>query len=201
MNTPRKSWERQPNESARAFEHARCYFRMGANRSIAAVSQEVAKGVPFLKRLSTRHNWVIRAEDYDLHQRELQQEAERQALLTEADKWAKRRAAIWEEMFLYGEQLVAKAKEILRFPTEQQEFERDEEGRVIRVVITPINYAPVDVWRFISLGMRMQAMAVGIVDGSSPLDDADLSSMSNEELKRWAQLAETGQRPGGKLSL
>lgn len=190
---PPQSWERLPSESAQAYEAAKLYFEMGAQRSLDAVRQKVGKSSRLMARWSSRYNWVTRAQDYDQYQHKAQQDAEKKALLGEAEKWAKRRAALWEKMFHVGEQLTAKGEQVMRFPTEQQTIERDVEGRPTLVHIEPANYAPVDAYRFFNLGMKLMAMAAGIVPGNSPLDEVDLSSLTTDELNRWIALSESGQ--------
>ncbi len=53
-------WEQQQNETAKAYEAARAYFEIGANRSIAAVAQKYSKSIALLMRWSAKHNWVNR---------------------------------------------------------------------------------------------------------------------------------------------
>lgn len=61
-----KPWERQPNESAKAYESFSIYRDMGASRSLAKVGQEVGKSKKMMEKWSRAHNWVERAEQWDL---------------------------------------------------------------------------------------------------------------------------------------
>lgn len=52
-------------ESAKAYEAARVYFRMDANRSTAKVGQELGKTKDLMDRWSSQHDWVERSREYD----------------------------------------------------------------------------------------------------------------------------------------
>jgi hypothetical protein len=71
-----ESWQRQPHESARAFEAFSRYRDQGANRSIARAWREHQGGKAGppptcapgrWTRWSTQHHWTYRAEAYDRH--------------------------------------------------------------------------------------------------------------------------------------
>lgn len=61
-------WERQPNESAQAFEAFATYRDMGVNRSIRKAAQHLNKAVTTLAEWSTKHEWVKRAAAWDAEQ-------------------------------------------------------------------------------------------------------------------------------------
>ena len=61
-------WERQENESAKAYEAFSIYRDMGASRSLAKVGQEVCKSKKMMEKWSKAHNWVERAEQWDREQ-------------------------------------------------------------------------------------------------------------------------------------
>lgn len=75
-------WERQPNESAPAFDAFARYRDMGASgRSLAAVAREVGKSKPLMDRWSREHSWVLRVDAYDKDEDRRRQVALRQARL------------------------------------------------------------------------------------------------------------------------
>jgi len=45
------AFEQQPRESNKAFAAFKAYLDMGPERSIAGVSQKLAKSIPFLKNV------------------------------------------------------------------------------------------------------------------------------------------------------
>jgi hypothetical protein len=59
-------WERQPNESAKAFQAFDLYLQRGTERSIRKVAAELNKSVALCARWSRRHGWVERAREYDV---------------------------------------------------------------------------------------------------------------------------------------
>lgn len=64
-------WERQPKETAKAFEAFFLYLHMGAERGIRAVAQKLGKSVTLISRWSSDWDWVerTRAWDNDLAQK------------------------------------------------------------------------------------------------------------------------------------
>jgi hypothetical protein len=58
-------FERRDGETAQAYEAARVYFDMRAERSIMAVTQKLAKSRTLISRWSRNWNWVERARAYD----------------------------------------------------------------------------------------------------------------------------------------
>lgn len=61
-------WERQPKESAPAFEAFAMYRDMGVNRSIRKAAQNLNKAVTTLAEWSSKHEWVKRAAAWDAEQ-------------------------------------------------------------------------------------------------------------------------------------
>jgi len=60
-----KPWERQPNESQKAYEALYLYLQMGENRSLHKVEAELHKSHTLIARWSSRWSWVQRAREYD----------------------------------------------------------------------------------------------------------------------------------------
>ena len=70
-------WERQQGESPQAYEAFVIYRDLGAERSIRAVSQKLAKSKTIIDRWSRTNKWVDRCRAYDNH---LDEKARQQAL-------------------------------------------------------------------------------------------------------------------------
>lgn len=64
-------WERQPAESAPAYEAFRTYREMGADRSTAKVAHQLGKSKTLMDRWSRAHAWVVRATAWDREQERL----------------------------------------------------------------------------------------------------------------------------------
>lgn len=61
-------WERQPEESTRAFEAFQMYRDMGVSRNLKAVASKLDKSVALIGRWSTEKSWVKRCEAWDNEQ-------------------------------------------------------------------------------------------------------------------------------------
>lgn len=60
-----EAWERQPNESAPAYEAFSLYRDMGLERSLRAVAEKLGKSRALIERWSAKHNWQERCRQYD----------------------------------------------------------------------------------------------------------------------------------------
>lgn len=87
-------WERQKGESAQAFEAFSLYLEMGADRSLRAVSKELSKSIPLIKRWCSAYNWVERCRAWDNH---LQHEAKK-AAVTEVRNMTKRHVKMAQQI-------------------------------------------------------------------------------------------------------
>lgn len=61
-------WERQENESAKAYQAFSIYRDMGVERSLAKVGGELGKSTKMMEKWSKAHNWVKRVEAWDIEQ-------------------------------------------------------------------------------------------------------------------------------------
>jgi hypothetical protein len=59
------AWERQPDESAKAFDAFAAYRDQGARRSIRTVAHTVGKSATLIARWSKRHDWQVRVATFD----------------------------------------------------------------------------------------------------------------------------------------
>lgn len=62
-----KAWERQPDETVKAFEAFSIYRDLGVNRNIRDVAQKLDKSLTIIGRWSSANNWVERVQAYDDH--------------------------------------------------------------------------------------------------------------------------------------
>ncbi len=60
-----RPWERQPKESAQAYEAFDLYLKMGTGRSCRKVAQELSKSDTIIRRWSSAWSWQKRVRDYD----------------------------------------------------------------------------------------------------------------------------------------
>ena len=61
-------WERQPEETAKAFEAFAVYRDMGIERSIRKVGQHLGKSATQIAEWSSKNNWVERCAAWDTEQ-------------------------------------------------------------------------------------------------------------------------------------
>ena len=61
-------WDRQPDETARAFEAFVVYRDLGANRSIRKTGEKLSKNCTTLAEWSSKYDWVKRAAAWDAEQ-------------------------------------------------------------------------------------------------------------------------------------
>lgn len=80
------SWERQPNESTKAFEAFDLYCKMGEERSVRKVAQKLTKSDSLIKRWSSQWNWVNRSRDYDNEKKRQELQAEKKAYRAMRDR-------------------------------------------------------------------------------------------------------------------
>lgn len=72
--TKKARYERQDEESKKAFEAFATYRDLGITRSLREVAQKLSKSETLMKRWSSKHDWVERVAEYDA-------EMDRKALL------------------------------------------------------------------------------------------------------------------------
>lgn len=58
-------WERQPEETPKAYEAFAIYRDMGSDRSLAKVGEELGKSEALMERWSAKYDWVKRAAAWD----------------------------------------------------------------------------------------------------------------------------------------
>ena len=75
-----KAWERQPNESAKAFEAFKTYLEMGDERSYRKVAQKLNKSDTIIGRWGRDWNWQERIREYDNY---VQAETDKKLVKTE----------------------------------------------------------------------------------------------------------------------
>ncbi len=170
---PPEPWERQPNESDKAFQAFAIYRDMGANgqkRSIRAVAQKLKKSTTIIGRWSSNLNWVERANAWDDELDRLT----REELTKGIAEMRKRHAKIAQAM-------LAKAlKGLQRIPEDEMSSQ--------------------DVAKIVDIASKLERLSRGeptertegkqIVAGEISLSQIDLSKVTDEELAKLDAIAE-----------
>lgn len=79
-------WERQPDETARAFEAFAVYRDLGPNRSIRKTGQALGKNLTTIGEWSVKYDWVNRCAAWDIEQERIN----RQEMLDDIAKTRKK---------------------------------------------------------------------------------------------------------------
>ncbi|MDQ8706821.1 hypothetical protein RCO28_30770 [Streptomyces sp. LHD-70] len=160
-----EEWERQPGESAAAWEAFACYRDLGLSRSLGKVTNTVRKNRSLIERWSVGHQWVLRAEAWDREQDRLWRTERQQAAREVARRHARLASAAQAKLVAQLQQL------------------------------DPARLSPSDVIRWLEVTVRIERQAYGIdlteVAANSPsaIDVADVSGLSDEERRaRMEQL-------------
>jgi hypothetical protein len=109
MSNTSEPWERQPDESPKAFEAFTIYRNLGSSRSMAKVAEQLGKSNQLMSRWSRLHGWVRRAEAWDNEQDRLARQEQAIAI----KKMRKRHANLAEAM------LIKAAKALQRIPDDE----------------------------------------------------------------------------------
>lgn len=168
-----QSFRRQRKESAQAYQAAKQYFELGADRSLEAVSQKLGKCKALMERWSSRWEWVVRAEDWDLHQLALEDSQREKQTIAEAEKWAARRLEIKEEGWSMFKALKEKAEQMLKFPLVQ--IEKKEEDGVSTTIVKPANWTFATASNLADTALKIGRLTAELTTENVGLDVSKLS--------------------------
>ncbi|MGC9540023.1 hypothetical protein [Streptomyces sp. UG1] len=159
-----EAWERQPGESAAAWEAFACYRDLGLSRSIGKVAERLVKSRTLIERWSTAHRWVLRAEAWDREQDRLWRAERHQAAREVARRHARLASAAQSKIVAQLQQL------------------------------DPSRLSPSDVIRWLEVTIRIERQAYGMDVGDvSPAsrgpETTEVSGLTDEERRaRMEQL-------------
>lgn len=103
---PEHPWERQPDETDKAYEAFRAYLELGPGRTLREVETKLGKSRQLISRWSSKHGWVGRADAFEAEGHKRADDATLDAIAERA----KRQAQIAQ---LNQEALALPAKELL----------------------------------------------------------------------------------------
>lgn len=104
------SFEKQPRESEKAFAAFSLYLSLGPERSLASVSQKLAKSEQLLKRWSAKFDWPARVAAHGAHLAIVEREAMEIAARSKAAEWSSREQQLRETEWAMHERAIAAAK-------------------------------------------------------------------------------------------
>jgi hypothetical protein len=195
-------FDREPEESTKAFEAWTIYRELGAQRSLQKTAELYygsTASVRQLERWSSRFNWVERARASDVEQEMVRRSAVEEYLASQAENHAEREGRIAETLLTVREEAAKQALSMVRWPlSEQRILQEDEDGNEITVILMPAKWS-------MNSALGLARLAAGAVPGLAPVredsDEADaewdLSALSVEELQTFLALSQK-IRPQGK---
>lgn len=161
-----EAWERQPDETAKAFQAFAMYRDLGpGKRSLAEVGRQLGKSKALMDRWSVRHQWVNRVTEFDAEQ-------DRKKLLEVEElrkEMAERHARIGQQM------LNAVAKRLVG----------TEDGKVDP--IDPNILTPTELARITEVASRLERLARG--EPTENVAAALTGNGSLDDMRRMAQAA------------
>ena len=99
-------FERQPRESARAFEAFSCYLKLGPQRSLAAVGQQLGKSKVVMERWSSKFDWVSRVQAHGAHLAEIERKAIEARAIARSVEWEKVHESVKRDAWKKADKLI-----------------------------------------------------------------------------------------------
>lgn len=180
MNEEAKKFERQPGETARAFEAFCVYREGGAARSLVGTAQKLAKNSTTIKEWSAKWAWVERAAAFDADVRRRADAAEDEALKRFAAKRAKQQMRFRDDQVKIGREMIAKGRQMLKHPlvteivTEEVAVTAEMVGTKIAKVVHlhPTRWTTDGAGRLVDAGARLLANGLQMSGGSTANGEA-----------------------------
>ena len=104
------AFEQQPRESNKAFAAFSLYLSLGAQRSLALVSQKLSKSEQLLKRWSAKFDWQGRVAAHNAHLAIVEREAIEAVARGKSAEWKSREQKLRETEWAMHERAIAAAK-------------------------------------------------------------------------------------------
>lgn len=137
------AWERQPEETARAYEAFVVYRDLGPARSLAKVGQALGKSTGLMERWSRTHEWVARVEALEARDEMLRREAIEEHESERARDLEERRLKLREKLLENGEKAAEQEALMLSWPLVEQRFVRpdpDDPDKKETVILVPARW-------------------------------------------------------------
>jgi|DewCreStandDraft_4_1066084.scaffolds.fasta_scaffold103642_3 hypothetical protein len=106
-------FEQLPRESSKAFAAFTAYLELGPQRSLAAVSQKLAKALPTIKDWSAKFEWPARVAAHTAHMASVERAAQETELRAKAAEWLQRQIDLKEREWEMHEKCIAAARRAL----------------------------------------------------------------------------------------
>ena len=183
-----RAFERQPNESEKAYAAFCCYRDLGSGRSLAKAAETYYGSRANLAQVgvwSSKFSWVERARSYDDWTEMVGRAAIEDHLARGAEDRARREARLLEQDLRLRELAQEQAEKMLRWPmTEQRKVEEGEDGDTT-YVFSPAGWSK-------ATAIAMRNMALGNARADAPVDEMefDFSDWSEGDMIEFMRLSE-----------
>jgi hypothetical protein len=104
---PQPAFNRDPNETPRAFNAFTTYFRLGHSRTLQVVADKLGEQLPTVKNWSSKYDWSERINHFNSGLLEQQAQAEAETARKAAADWARRTQLFREQEWESGQRLLA----------------------------------------------------------------------------------------------
>jgi hypothetical protein len=212
MDNDRQPWARLDRETVKAYGAFRVYLELGRRRTVDAAQQAATggkergnrprgKGPRIWEEWAARYFWRERARAWDEEQDRIAEDARTRALAVEAEKWALRESRHREEAWKLHEELIEKAREMLKWPLQTQHVTLDKDGQTQHVTVNPARWSMEHVARYVETADKIARLALGLaterVEASGPngrpievkqAPELDLTKLSTDELEDLQRL-------------
>jgi hypothetical protein len=193
-------YDRETDESAKAFEAWTVYRDLGVERSLQKASEMYyghGANVGQFERWSKRYGWVERVRAFDVEREMIRRSAIEDHLKAQAEDHAAREARIQERILEIREQAAEQSLKILQYPlTEQYILREDEEGNKVTYVLRPSRWSKATAVQLAHLASNLHTGA------GSPIEDEegeyDLSALTEGELLTFLSISEKIRAQGKK---
>jgi len=105
------AFERQPKESAKAFDAFSVYLGLGVDRTLARTAARVGKSKRMMEKWSLRWNWQGRLAAQSAHLAEVERGAIERQAIAKAVEWARMTEAVRREAWQEAERAIAMVRE------------------------------------------------------------------------------------------
>lgn len=106
-------FEQQPRESSKAFAAFQVYLRLGPQRSLAAVGQQLGKSGTVIERWSSKFDWVSRVQAYAAHLAEIERKIIEERAIDKAVEWSKVKESVKRDAWKKSEKLIEMADKFI----------------------------------------------------------------------------------------
>lgn len=181
-SNPKYKWHKRIRETPRAFAAFQCYLDLGPERNHRdayrqAYGNPKARQCPgWFSEWTKKYDWKGRTAAYDAHLANIRERAEEKAVADESAKWAQRQEQRRHEAWDMAQELLEKARLMLKMPLTIQEKKEETEVReevdpetgevksvIIRndiTVIKPVKWLMKDVSGFLEVVEKLRKVAL-----------------------------------------